>query len=366
MNLLRLVVSDLHIGTGILRGELNPSEDFYEDDRFAEMLAYYDQVTGEDTDAELILNGDIFDLLKVKVKDGWPTEITEEISTDKLRKCLEGHPKFVAALRSFISRGRRRIVYLPGNHDIEMWFEAPQELFRAYVAPGELSSRVRFITDSDTYYLPEGIQIQHGHQFERIHRMDYARMTRKRRDRSRVLNLRWGHKWILEVVNPAKQKRSHIDRILPLELYLLGALVFDTFFAISFSLRTAWHYMRHRVFAFRTWPRLLSDLPSILREEIFAIGGYDDIAIRSFLKLRGVHTLIVGHSHAPRYRALPNGKVFVNTGTWMRMINLKLPYLGLDTRLTYGLIEYPDGRPQTKLMCWHGTQPVCEPIPYAD
>jgi predicted phosphodiesterase len=103
-----------------------------------------------------------------------------------------------------------------------------------------------------------------------------------------------------------------------------------------------------------------------LRDEVFAIGGYDDVAIRSFLKVRGVHTLIVGHSHSPRYRALPNGKVLINTGTWMRMINLKLPYLGLDSRLTYALIEYPDGRPQAKLMCWYGTQPVCEPIPYAE
>ena len=30
---------------------------------------------------------------------------------------------------------------------------------------------------------------------------------------------------------------------------------------------------------------------------------------RALTKLRGVHTLIVGHSHAPRVRALPNGKL---------------------------------------------------------
>lgn len=366
MKLLRLVVSDLHIGTGVGADELNPSEDFFEDDRFAEFLAYYDQVAGDDTDAELILNGDVFDLLKVKIKDTWPTEITEEISTDKLRQCLDGHPKVIAALRLFISRGQRRIVYLTGNHDIEMWFDGPQELFRSYIAPGELGERIRFITDTDTYYLPEGIQIRHGHQFERVHRVDYARMTRKRRNRPHVLDLRWGHLWIIEVVNPAKRKRSHIDRILPLNLYLVGALFFDPFFAVGFILRSCFYYLRHRIFAFRNWPRLLRELPRLLREDVIALGGYDDLAVRSFLKLRGVHTLIVGHSHLPRYRVLRNGKVFVNTGTWMRTINLKLPYLGMDNRLTYALIEYPDGRPQTKLMCWYGTQPVCEPIPYAD
>jgi hypothetical protein len=160
-------------------------------------------------------------------------EITEEIAAEKLRQCLDGHPKFAGALRNFLSKGKRRIVYLPGNHDMEMWFEAPQELFRHYVAPKGLGDLVRFITDTDTYYLPEGIQIRHGHQFERIHRVDYAHMTRGRRDRRRVLDLRWGQLWILEVVNPAKQTRNHIDRIQPLKLFLLGALV-HTLFAPPF------------------------------------------------------------------------------------------------------------------------------------
>jgi hypothetical protein len=80
-------------------------------------------------------HGDIFDLLKVKVAGVWPTEITEEIAVEKLRLCLEGHPKAVLALRRFVAGVRRRIVYLPGNHDLDMWFSGPQELFKRYVAP---------------------------------------------------------------------------------------------------------------------------------------------------------------------------------------------------------------------------------------
>ena len=67
MTLLRLVLSDLHLGTGTRRGQLNPLEDFIHDDRLVELLAYYDQLTGADGSIELILNGDIFDLLKVKI-----------------------------------------------------------------------------------------------------------------------------------------------------------------------------------------------------------------------------------------------------------------------------------------------------------
>ena len=54
MTLLRLVLSDLHLGTGTRRGQLNPLEDFIHDDRLVELLAYYDQLAGTDGSIELI------------------------------------------------------------------------------------------------------------------------------------------------------------------------------------------------------------------------------------------------------------------------------------------------------------------------
>jgi UDP-2,3-diacylglucosamine pyrophosphatase LpxH len=366
MKLIRLVMSDLHLGTGVQSGQLNPHEDFFEDDRFAELLAHYDAQAGADAELELILNGDIFDLLKVKIGGLWPTEITEEIATEKLRLCLEGHPKVVHALRRLLAGARRRIVYLPGNHDLDMWFTAPQELFKRYVAPGALSERVRFITAGDTYSLPEGIQIRHGHQLDRIHRIDYTRVVRELSDGRRILDLPYGSLWILEVLNPAKELRNNVDRIQPFRLFIIGSFFFDPRFAIRFLIRASLHLLRRRIFTLRAWTERWNSLPRILREEIFAIGGYDEAARRYLQKLRGVHTLIVGHSHAPRFRALPDSKMLVNTGTWMKMINLNLRYLGQDSGLTYALIEYPeDGTVRTRLMRWYGTHQACEDIPYA-
>lgn len=367
MKLIRLVVSDFHLGTGARHGELNPFEDFFHDDRFAELLAHYERQADEGTEIELILNGDIFDLLKVKVSGVWPTEITEEIATEKLRQCLEGHPRFCHAIREFLQKPGRRVTYLPGNHDLEMWFEKPQDLFRRYCAPGMAADRVRFITSSDTYYLPEGIQIRHGHQLERIHRVDYSEMTRKRRDGTEILRLPWGSLWILEVMNPAKEQRSHVDRIQPLGRFLLGALLFDTRFALRFFWLTSAYFLRRRMFAFQAWRAALRNLPRALKEEVVALGGYDEAATRALRKMRGVHTLIVGHSHAPRYRSLPGNKVMVNTGTWMKMINLDISHLGQDSGLTYALIDYNDeGRPRTALMRWYGKPPQCETVYYAD
>jgi hypothetical protein len=172
--------------------------------------------------------------------------------------------------------------------------------------------------------------------------------------------------WILEVLNPAKERRNNVDRIQPLRLFILGSLFFDPRFAVRFLISAGFHLLRRRIFTLRAWTERLRSLPRVLREEVFAIGGYDAAAMRYLQRLRGVHTLIVGHSHSPRFRVLANEKVIVNTGTWMKMINLNLQYLGQDSGLTYALIEYPDdGSVKTRLMRWYGKSRSCETIPYA-
>ena len=77
----------------------------------------------------------------------------------------------------------------------------------------------------------------------------------------------------------------------------------------------------------------------------------------------GVHTLIVGHSHVPRVRTVEGGKLYINTGSWVRMINLDLDHLGREDGLTYALVEYDaDGEPQTSLLRWRGLHREFEPV----
>lgn len=366
MKLQRIVLSDLHLGTGSAPGELNRFEDFFHDERFADLLAHYSP-RDVDLGVELILNGDIFDLLKVKTGGVWSTEITDAIATEKLRLCLEGHPTFVRALKTFLANPRNSLTYLPGNHDLDMWFPGPQELFRRYVAPDH-GERVSFITSSDTYYLPDGIQIRHGHQFERIHRVDYRSMTRSRADGREVLALPWGSIWILEVMNPLKEFRHHVDRVQPLGRFMWLSVFLDPKFVARFLWLSAKNFFRHRILSIDAWAERLRSIPKLVREEVLTLtGGYDEHAMRALNKTRGAHTLIVGHSHGPRYLQLPSGKVLVNTGTWVKMINLDLQYLGQDSGLTYALIDYSDdGKPRTRLLRWFGNQPPCEVVPYAD
>jgi predicted phosphodiesterase len=148
----------------------------------------------------------------------------------------------------------------------------------------------------------------------------------------------------------------------------MGSLLFDPRFMLRFLWRSSVYFLRHKIFTVRAWRDRLALLPRLLREEIFEqFGGFDRAAERALNKVHGAHTLIVGHSHGPRYKRLRNGKVLVNTGTWVKMINLDLRHVGQDSGLTYALIEYDDeGKPRTSLMRWLGKQTSCEAIPYAD
>ena len=98
----KLIVSDLHMGSGHREGELNPWESFIFDERFAEFLHHHTVGPYRDEDVELILNGDVFDFLQVPVGNRFPLRITERIAVEKLKACMDGHPEVMGALATFL------------------------------------------------------------------------------------------------------------------------------------------------------------------------------------------------------------------------------------------------------------------------
>ena len=129
-----------------------------------------------------------------------PLEITEDMSTEKLRQCLDGHPVFAQAparsrqawaARDLHSRQSRHRNVVPGPGAAS----APRRAGGCRLDP--------VLCTTDSYYLPEGIQIRHGHQFEGFIASTRANDTRTTR-RPRVLDLPWGALW-LEVVNPRRR-----------------------------------------------------------------------------------------------------------------------------------------------------------------
>ena len=99
-------VSDSHIGG-------DPGCDGFESP--AELAALFAELAAMDRPVELVLAGDFFDLLQIgEVPDG-----------EDRASLTMSRPEYLdlfAALKRFRSGEGKRVVYLPGNHDAEVWW----------------------------------------------------------------------------------------------------------------------------------------------------------------------------------------------------------------------------------------------------
>lgn len=200
-----LVVSDLHLSAGIdpRTRRYDPRENFVAGRAFRRFIDYH--LPSQPGDALLILNGDIFDFLRVirvprSVKDfsEWsaalkavdreypPDRLTLTVSrwerwfglrtNDfktiwKLDRIARGHQSFFAALARWLRAGGS-IAFIKGNHDVELYWPLVQLGIRRHIArhdekaPGE--DRIEFHQD---WLGVHNVYIEHGHQFEPVTRV---------------------------------------------------------------------------------------------------------------------------------------------------------------------------------------------------
>lgn len=314
MRRLGLVISDLHIGSAHVKGRINIYDDFKEDERLAQLLERYS--TGEygDDEVHLVLNGDIFDLLKVPVLGRFPDAISERLAKLKLYKCIRGHPRVISAFTQFLVNGRNVIHYQPGNHDMELHFPGAQRVFCRALTGEDTHPRIKFLT-SEPFFTLDGVQFHHGHQFEALHAMDFKRLVLPRPGREPILNLPWGSLFVRARFNPNWWQKRPFDK-----------------------------------------------LTKFLRNDITFFERLDRYAGRILKGSRSIHAVFMGHTHVPQVRTWPVNKLYVNTGTWMPMVGLGIGHLGQHIELHYGFIEWGEDGPRASLHRWHGKRPETEEI----
>lgn len=361
---IKIILSDLHIGTGHAKGRPNFFEDFADDDRLVELLGRLSHEL-RDEDLELILNGDFFDLLKVPINGLFPEAITESIGELKVDLCLRGHPKVVDALRAFVRSGkRRRITYLPGNHDMELVFPAVRRLFSRAVSGAESDERVAFIVDRDHHRLDGGVEIHHGHQFEALNAFDFRQLILQKKLPEPILNLPWGSLFILQVLNKYKEERPFLDRVKPFWPVVVGGLFMDTRFTLRAMANTGYYYVRAQLSPLWRRRRPFTKLSKFLLNELSFFEKHEHTAQRLFRNDPSLRALIMGHTHSEMVRRYGRGeRVYVNTGTWMSMVNLSLENLGQSTQRHYAIVRYTDhGEARVSLMRWHGRRSLREEV----
>lgn len=175
------VISDLHLTEAEPEHPKYPlwkkykTRQFFFDDDLAEFFAHIEEKAQGDK-VELVLNGDIFDFDSVVSVPTYPVfrvswlerkrglEPKADKSKFKIQKILNDHPKFVEALSHFIRKGHR-VVFVMGNHDLELHFpEVQEEIRKQLQIHARDQERVRFV---EWFYISnQDTLIEHGNQYD--------------------------------------------------------------------------------------------------------------------------------------------------------------------------------------------------------
>lgn len=198
-----IVISDLHIGAGIQpNGELDPLEHFYDDGRLATLIDRLgDGAARRGRRAELVLNGDVFDFVRVarlprstleveqwralleqvevtappralndaragrfsRAQRRYGYDCSEHASVWKLLLMARGHPATFGALARWCAAGHG-LVIVRGNHDSEWAWPGVRRAMRTLLRragsgpldPGQLRFRLHV-------YRRANVWIEHGH-----------------------------------------------------------------------------------------------------------------------------------------------------------------------------------------------------------
>lgn len=353
----KLVVSDLHFGTGLRNknGTKNQLEEFYFDDKFSEFLEFHVSSKFKDIEVELILNGDIFNFLQIDYKGHFVPVITEVMTLDMLDRIVEGHPKTFGALKKFASLEGKKITYITGNHDQGMLWPKVQDRLDFH-----LDTKVNYC---QLVYYFDGVHIEHGHMHEAANRMNPKKFFLRKNLPEPILNLPFGSHFFVDFVLKLKQRAPHIDKVRPFGKMFRWVLFNEPFFLIKSSFQMIKYFILSAFGSenYKNAWSLKTLLKIFLESAIFPdLSG----SAENVLKDERVHTVIFGHSHVYQYRQWGEGKEYFNTGTWTDIVSLDVSSLGKITKLTYVELAYPDqvSRPRGRLKEWRGYHRIEEDV----
>ncbi len=337
----KLVVSDFHLGKGryFRDGTQNILEDFIYDREFAEFLAYHRTGDYADAEVELILNGDVLNLLQIDYYGVHTHLFTDRSQIFAVRKIIKGHPEFFMALRRWCSTPGHSVSYVIGNHDVGMMFPGAQRVFAE-----ACGADVNFYP---AQYAFDGVWVEHGQQYERFAKLNLQRPFITRGIPEPVLDLPWGSLFVAVFLPKLKQERAHLDKVRPFGDFMVWSLIHDFWWSIKAGIRTVLFTLESLIFKTRYQIKKGVRLPWDIWREIVLYPSFDKIAFKILDENPDVNAVIFGHTHILAYRQYREGKEYFNEGTWNEVTNLHLSEYGTKTRLTYAYIEYPMTQDET-------------------
>lgn len=346
MNRVKLIVSDFHLGVGRRNpdGSINIMEDFILDDRFVDFIEYYSTGDYTNSEVELIINGDFFNMIQGEVEGQVPSEVTEEVAAVQLSEILDGHPKVVSALRQFAELPDKHLTFTVGNHDAGLAFAAVKHLLKE-----RLGESVKIYNRA---YIFDNVHVEHGDRYEPVHYVDAKLPFLSKGLKNPILNFPWATFFFIHYVRKIKRQRPYIDKVKPFRNFLVWAAIFDfSFFLytifrlVPFVLYSAFFgAIGHKRFGLKIFATLIKQFSAEPEMK----------AARRILQKKDVHTVIFGHTHHPLHRLFQPGKQYFNTGCWNGQTNLDIKGMGHQTHLVYAYLKWTDQGWLTRLRRWHG------------
>jgi len=309
-------ISDIEMG----RGDI--TDDFSDDDMLAKFISNIQAANNEK--ATLILNGDIFDFLKMAYKEKYPRYITEDISLWKLNEAIKSHPKVFEALKEWLKNRNHYLHFVIGNHDADLvWPSLQKRLRDELITPLKNNSSIKTVYDQvsfDFWYKNDKIHAEHGHFYDPYYSHNPKKPIITYRGK-RILNLPWGTYACFTHLNKIKQLFPKEERLYPKPLALEQNLKFKkeskkttaklVIQTLIFNPLLYLFNPTHRAPYIKLFNHILNHGFEFLDDNKFV----DRTIRKAMAKNPDKEIIVLGHSHLEIDKTRKNRRAFV-TDTW--------------------------------------------------
>ena len=294
------VVSDCHLGAGPQSGEV---EHFDQDEAFAEFV---DHVAAES--GELIVAGDFFDTIQVRVDGRLSDRVYAEEALAKVHRVVAGHPKVFDAFARLVSAAQP-LTFLVGNHDPALAFPEVRQ-FLAERCGGRLGFQTRSVERG-------ALHIHHGNEWDGANAFGEDGVLR-RDEVGCYVAFPWGSYLVIDFLTKVRKRVPEIERIKPIGAYLRWAMQHR-------PMDAAWvagHFLRF-VLRYRFHPRAdqrisFPKLKGVLDHTCYSCTLTSEVA--AYVESSDATVIVAGHTHRAMDVDLGGGKRYLNTGSWNPLI----------------------------------------------
>jgi len=300
---MKIFFSDLHLSDGKER------DDFQYHKEFNEVVKKW---TEEFKRVEIILLGDIFDLIRTQKYYEFEGSPRPEIKLKVMADIVEHHPPFFETLRHFVEQVDRTLRYIIGNHD-----------FGTYLDPRLLEmiqNKYGLTLTPEVYYRDEELKIwaEHGHRYDIVN-------TTFNKDGTPI-EYSLGDKIVIEIVDKFFEKVREKQE----ELGINPEIIHDLDNVRPQSAIPNWldsidEKGRLKQMYYETITSFIIAHPGEVANLAleFIQGEYQpDLlkAAKALLQQGAGKYIIFGHTHDALYKDFKKGNKHLNTGTWRKFI----------------------------------------------